>query len=113
MQKKTYSIVGTNHTKKEAFVASLKPGKPVLLVREPRNQYDPCAIAVYIDGEKVGYIPRNQNRVIASFIDQSGQPWDQPVAIAQDSASATVRWGKTLPATFTLSPNSAFPQVEV
>lgn len=67
MQKKSYSIVGTNHTGKEAFVNGLKTGTAVVLVREPRNQYDPMAIAVYIGGERVGYIPKRQNQVLAYF----------------------------------------------
>lgn len=114
MQKKTYSIVGTNHTGKEAFVNGLETGTAVVLVREPRNQYDPMAIAVYIGGERVGYIPKRQNQVLANFIDDVGQPYEQP-ALAQDGATTAkpVRWDKSIPATFVRSPTSAFPLVEV
>lgn len=34
---------------------------PVMLVPEPDNEYDSCAIAVLIDGIKVGYIPSDEN----------------------------------------------------
>jgi hypothetical protein len=114
MQKKSYSIVGTNHTGKEAFVESLKPGTPAVLVREPTNRFDPLAVAVYIDGHRVGYIPRQQNRVLAGFIDETGQSWEQPAALAQDGKdAAAVVHPKTIPATFIRSPNSSFPLVEV
>lgn len=114
MQKKSYSIVGLNHTGKEAVVAALKIGHPVMLVREPDNKFDRMAIAVYVDGERVGYIPRTQNRVLADFIDQIGQPWEPPV-LAQDAANPAkaIRFEKTVAATFLRSPNSAFPLVEV
>lgn len=111
---KTYSIVGINHTKKEEFVAALQAGKPVLLVREPNNKYDRNAVAVWIDGQRVGYVPRNQNTILAGFIDDVGKPWDQPV-MAQDGVNAAppVTWPKTLPAKFVRSPNSGFPLVEL
>lgn len=114
MQKRTYSIVGMNHTGKEAFVAALETGKPVLLVREPENKFDKRAIAVWIDGERVGYVPRNQNGILSNFIDQVGQPWEQP-ALAQDGTdpAPTVVWERTLEARFVRSPNSGFPLVEV
>ncbi len=115
MQKKSYSIVGTNHTGKEAFVDSLKPGTPVLLAREPTNRFDPMAVAVYIDGHKVGYVPRNQNRILAEFIDQTGKPSElcPPIAMDGHPPSTPTILEKTIPATFIRSPNSAFPLVEV
>ena len=114
MQKKTYSIVGIEHTKKEDFVAALQAGKPVVLVREPNNKYDRNAVAVWIDGERVGYIPRKQNSVLAGFIDQVGTPWEQP-GMAQDGVTPTPAavWDKSLPAKFVRSPNSGFPLVEL
>lgn len=101
---KNYSIVGTQNYVDERFMMELKPGTPVLLVREPTNQYDPAAVAVFIDGKRIGYIPKKQNGVISQFIDQQGRT----ETIAQDSALH-----RTLPAKFIRSPNSGFPMVEV
>ncbi len=105
---KRYSIVGMNYVKTEDFVAALKVGTPVTLVREPDNQHDKNAVAVWVDGRKVGFVPKNQNAALAQFIDQAGEPAPPPMAL--DSAGPGPR---AISATFTRSPNSAYPQVEV
>lgn len=48
----------------------IKPGDKTRLKREPENKYDRDAIAVYIMGHKIGYIPRRLNPVIAIMMDQ-------------------------------------------
>jgi hypothetical protein len=101
---KTYSIVGMNFTKTESIVAALLPGHPVTLVREPINPFDPLAVAVWVDGRRVGYIPKKQNSALAQFIDQAGEP------MALDSATTAER---TIPAKFVRSANSGYPMVEV
>lgn len=40
------------------------------LVREPKNEYDPNAIAVYIKGFKVGYIGRQEAGQYAAYVEQ-------------------------------------------
>ncbi|HHH20697.1 MAG TPA: hypothetical protein ENK87_02105 [Nitratifractor sp.] len=45
------------------------PGKPLILTREPQNQYDTYAIAIYKEAKKVGYIPKTYSRIIASMLD--------------------------------------------
>jgi len=40
-----------------SFCQTLPVGTPVKLVREPDNPYDPFAIAVFVDGRHIGYIP--------------------------------------------------------
>lgn len=42
------------------------------LIREPHNPHDKNAIAVIIDGRKVGYIARTEAKVMATMIDQRG-----------------------------------------
>lgn len=106
---KTYSIVGMNWTKTEDFVAALKVGTGVTLVREPGNAHDANAVAVWIDGRKVGFIPRKTNVALSQYIDQVGEPWGSP-DMAQDSA---VKTEKAIPAKFVRSPNSGYPQVMV
>ena len=102
-----YSIVGTQFTGvPESFVAALKPGTPALLVREPANQHDKNAIAVYVDGTRIGYVPKKQNAVLAQFIDQQGGI----MQLAMDAAPTTE---KAIAGTFVRSPNSGFPMVEI
>ena len=45
------------------------PGTSVDLVREPDNKFDPNAIAVKIDGQHCGYIPRAQAELLARDLD--------------------------------------------
>jgi hypothetical protein len=108
-----YSIVGTQFTGiPESFVAALKAGTPAVLVREPANPHDPNAIAVYVDGRRIGYVPKKQNGVLAQFIDQQGTDGLLVPALAMDGAKIDGA-AKQLAATFVRSPNSGFPMVEV
>lgn len=101
---KRYSIVGDKHAAGGAKLYSLPPGAPVVLVREPTNQYDRNAIMVWVDGAHVGYIPKKQNAELAARIDRE--------QLAMDAAVPT-HPVKSIPAKFVRSPNSGFPMVEV
>lgn len=49
----------------------LKKGEQLLLRREPHNEYDNFAIEVYnLDQQKLGYVPKHLNQVIATLMDQ-------------------------------------------
>ncbi len=104
---KTYSIVGMQHRPNaDSILAALEPGEAVTLVREPNNEHDANAVAVWVGGSKVGYIPSKQNKALAAFIDQS-----QPLrSLALDSGGEPVR---SLDAKFIRSPNSKYPMVQV
>jgi hypothetical protein len=99
-----YSIVGQKHKNLDAYLMGILPGTPVTLVREANNQYDKNAIAVWIEGKHVGYLPSKQNAALAARMDREGVPM---------ALDATTSAGKTMAATFARSPNSAYPQVEV
>lgn len=107
---KSYSIVGMNWTKTEDFVKSIAPGTPVVLIREPNNEHDTNAVAVWIEGRKVGFIPKKQNAVLASFIDQTGAGNSAGAMLAMDQNPATVR---AITGSFARSSNSGYPMVEV
>ncbi len=50
---------------------TIHPGERLLLKREPSNEYDQYAIEVLTaNGYKLGYVPKNHNRVIAELMDQ-------------------------------------------
>lgn len=108
---KAYPIVATEHlgTDTMNFLKGLAAGCPAVLVREPTNGFDANAIGVWIDGRKVGYVPKNQNKVLAQFIDQQGAGYDGEKLMAMDASPN----GRAVDAKFTRSPNSKFPMVEV
>lgn len=107
---KSYSIVGMNHTKSEEFIASLAGGETAVLIREPQNKFDANAVAVWISGRRVGYIPKAQNKVLADFIDKAGADYDRNALMAMDQNPDTAR---AVSAKFIRSPNSHYPMVEL
>ena len=64
-------IAGTGFVKDIAAKAeALADGETVSLVREPDNKYDKMAIRIdNAAGEKLGYIPRQQNEIPARLLD--------------------------------------------
>jgi len=49
----------------------LATGQDLILVREPFNEYDARAIAIHtFRDDKVGYIPREKNTILAAMLDQ-------------------------------------------
>lgn len=104
--KKIISIVGQKFKGIDPYLPGINAGTEVVLVREPANQYDKNAIAVYIGGKAVGYLPKTDNEPIARKIDARG---DHVAAfgIAVDQDVNAMR------AVLVRSRNSAYPQVEV
>eukprot|EP00976_Prorocentrum_cordatum_P089550 1187770-Prorocentrum_minimum.AAC.5 len=53
-------VVGVTHDNRQEIVASLRVGEPLLLTREPENQFDVNAVVVTrLSGDTVGYISRD------------------------------------------------------
>ena len=58
-----------NEVNRQALLRKRKSGEEVILKREPANQYDKWAIAVFsVNGEQLGYLPKNDER-LASELD--------------------------------------------
>lgn len=52
------------------YADALKPGAELFLYREPDNNFDDWAIAVYLTPEKrIGYVTRYKNETIARLMD--------------------------------------------
>jgi hypothetical protein len=68
-------VAGLRHHGGQRALAGVSPGDPLTLRREPLNPHDGRAVALYWKGEKLGYLPREDNRVIAGLLDQ-GAPVD-------------------------------------
>lgn len=49
-------------------VDELSLGKPVQLMVEPDNPYDPEAVAIYYKDKKLGYVPKDKNTLLSKFL---------------------------------------------
>lgn len=47
----------------------MNEGSMLELVREPDNKYDECAIALYCNNRKIGFIPAESNEVLSRLLD--------------------------------------------
>ncbi len=47
----------------------MKEGSLLDLVREPDNPYDACAIALYFNQRKIGFIPAESNEILSRLLD--------------------------------------------
>lgn len=64
------TIVGTKFRGARAIdiLKGLRKGARLRLQREPRNEFDPNAIAVLADGQHLGYVPKTDNvKLIEAF----------------------------------------------
>ena len=64
----TFKVAGTNKNE-GGFLWSDGSGSMEEVVREPDNEYDKNAIALYVAGLKGGYVPRGLAKEIAPLID--------------------------------------------
>jgi hypothetical protein len=73
------------------------PGKPLELRRDPGNEHDPNAIAVYPagGGEQVGWVPREVAQELASELD-AGESWSAVVLREQRRSPRDPRHGVTM-----------------
>lgn len=75
----------------QAALDAITPGTELLLYREPENEYDEWAVAVYLTEEhKLGYIFRSKNEVIARLMDAGKKFIGVVDAPADDSADDSV-----------------------
>ncbi len=63
-------IAGTSYRENIAQIEpSLEKGQIFTMIREPENEFDCWAIAIYLNDYKLGYVPRAQNEIIARLMD--------------------------------------------
>jgi hypothetical protein len=62
-------VAGTSFRQLEDVEGSLSTTVRLDLKREPRNEHDAWAIALWFGNSKVGYIPRDKNEVLARLMD--------------------------------------------
>ena len=86
------SVAGFRHYKGEEIWKKLEPGRSLDLKREPGNQFDYDAVEIYHEKEKIGYIPRSDNMVIAQLMDK-GVDVKARISGITDSGSPNQRVG--------------------
>lgn len=63
-------LAGSQYYALGDFWGEIKVGDALTLIREGDNKHDSNAIRVEWRGHKLGYVPRAQNRAIATALDQ-------------------------------------------
>ena len=66
-------LAGFDHYSAGSHFADMQVGEVLKLVREPDNPYDVNAVRVEWHGEKLGYLPRRENRAVAAEMDRGGK----------------------------------------
>ncbi|GBE04055.1 HIRAN domain protein [bacterium BMS3Abin09] len=64
------SVAGFRYYSGEEIWKKLEPGRSLDLKREPGNPFDYDAVEIYHENEKIGYLPRSDNMVIAQLMDK-------------------------------------------
>lgn len=83
-------VAGFRHYEGMKLLDSMKEGDLLELVREPENEYDDCAIAMHLQGNKIGFIPASVNEMlrylfdadalslfaVITHLEKNSQPWE-------------------------------------
>jgi len=64
-----FSISGFTYYEGALAFNQLKIGTALRLEAEPENKYDPRAVAIYYKDHKLGFVPRNENRIIYKLLE--------------------------------------------
>lgn len=63
-------VAGTTHCKNiHKVYPQFEQGQVLRMQRRPKNKYDKCAIAIYYDKMRIGWVPRELNLVISRLMD--------------------------------------------
>ena len=65
-----FMLAGYQYHRADGVWSFLQVGEALRLKREPYNQYDPDAIAVYFKNDMLGFIPSSENQLLAQMMDQ-------------------------------------------
>lgn len=62
-------LAGYQYHRADGVWTFLRVGESLRLVREADNPHDRNAIAVYFKNDRLGYVPRDENRALALMLD--------------------------------------------
>ena len=77
-------VAGFQYHRGESVWSDLRVGDGVTLVREPDNVFDPRAVWVDWQGNKLGYVPRIDNAAICHLLN-NGQGVSAEISIMRES----------------------------
>ncbi len=80
------AVSGIRYENRAALLTGVVPGSAVRLPRDYSNQYDPNAIEVRTGGELLGFVPRNEARLLAPLIDAGTQTNGTVVEVDRDQS---------------------------
>ena len=63
-----FNIAGFTFYEGAMCFEQLKIGKKLKLILEETNGFDPRAVAIYFKNKKLGFVPRNENRIIYKLL---------------------------------------------
>lgn len=71
-------------------MAALRPQVRITLAREPLNSHDPDAVALFWRGRRLGYLPREENFVVARLL-EGNRPLSARIRHLMPTASGNLR----------------------
>jgi hypothetical protein len=63
-----FHIAGFTYYNGVDVFENLKIGAELMLKAEPENRFDPNAVAIYYQEEKLGFVPRKENPMLHKFL---------------------------------------------
>jgi hypothetical protein len=63
-----FHIAGFTYYNGVDVFENLKIGAQLLLKAEPENPFDPNAVAIYYQEDKLGFVPKGENEIIRKFL---------------------------------------------
>lgn len=91
-------VAGSDRVTLRKAARGLRVGAPLRLVREPENDYDARAVAVWTqEGTKLGYVPRIDNQPLTNLMDAGVALRAVVGSDGPDRAHADIRVEVTLP----------------
>ncbi|MCX7985329.1 MAG: HIRAN domain-containing protein, partial [Bacteroidales bacterium] len=63
------NLAGFSYYEGSLVFNKLTIGTELRLVLEPENKYDPCAVAVYYENTKLGFLPADKNDIVHLLLD--------------------------------------------
>ena len=87
-------VAGLFHVENyQSLVKKIKVDDRLLLIREPQNEYDEWAILVMTQKhQKLGYIPRRENRILARLMDAGKSIFAEVSEISMESERWDPLW---------------------
>ena len=76
-------LAGSQYHALDAVWTQIRPGDRLTLTREPHNRHDRNAVRVDWNGQKLGYVPRAENRAVAQALD-AGEALEARVSAVRD-----------------------------